>query len=324
MSNLVHVTFFRDHRATFKSEADLSLDDLRDLILRTSAPSKSQLPWLKLARFGESRSTNNCLRHNSNVAAITGVEMDYDAKSTSMESGIAPLEKAKILTLAFTSPSHRDDAPKWRVLCPTSMDLPPAMREVVAARINGACGGIFAKESFVLSQAYYYGSVRKNPQHRATIISGDPIDLRPDLDSAAIMKKERRQRESRTHKNVAVDPELMRLAMNVIPAADDWMTWNRIGMALWSSLEASDEGLEIFDEWSRRSTNYDADAVLERWDSYSRCPPTDLGVGTIIYEANGAWPPWRNKYDDDIEKSIAKSNRESTTTFEDLQRMKGE
>lgn len=47
-------------------------------------------------------------------------------------------------------------------------------------------GGICAPESFALSQAFYFGAVASNPDHRAEIIEGDFIDLRDDLDAGAI------------------------------------------------------------------------------------------------------------------------------------------
>src|SRR5437016_1071721 len=45
-----------------------------------------------------------------------------------------------------------------------------------------------ADESFVLSQAYLYGSVNANPAHRVEVIDGDFIDLRTDLDPGAVGK----------------------------------------------------------------------------------------------------------------------------------------
>jgi hypothetical protein len=50
-----HVTFFENEYARVCKEAMISLRDLRDLILETTAPTKARLPWLKLARFGEAK-----------------------------------------------------------------------------------------------------------------------------------------------------------------------------------------------------------------------------------------------------------------------------
>ena len=77
---------------------------------------------------------------------------------------------------------------RWRILLPTSNNLPPDMRAMLVARVNGLFGGKLAPESFVLSQAYLYGSVNGNPAHRVEVIDGDFIDLRSDLDPGAIGK----------------------------------------------------------------------------------------------------------------------------------------
>jgi len=85
----MNVTFFFDHAASDKSERNLSPNELAELIRSTTAPSKDQLPWLKLARFGEYRKHNGngklgSLRNNKNVSAISGIEGDYEvAKSGS-------------------------------------------------------------------------------------------------------------------------------------------------------------------------------------------------------------------------------------------------
>jgi hypothetical protein len=134
-----------------------NLWDLRDLVLDTSGKAKEALPWLKLAIFGDKRSGAGSLRTNENVTAISGVEMDYDQEEISFEAAFAKLKKAGIQGLVYTSPSYREEAPRWRVICPTSELLPPNERLKLAARLNGIFDGVFGPESFTLSQSYYFG-----------------------------------------------------------------------------------------------------------------------------------------------------------------------
>jgi hypothetical protein len=61
----------------------------------------------------------------------------------------------------------------------------PAQRASMAARGNGVLGGVTAPESFVLSQAYFFGAVGSNPHHRVTLVEGIPIDLHGELDVVA-------------------------------------------------------------------------------------------------------------------------------------------
>ncbi|MFL5255854.1 MAG: hypothetical protein ACJ8AI_23740, partial [Rhodopila sp.] len=93
---------------------------------------------------------------------------------------------AGVAGMLYTSPSHSEDAPRWRILCPVSADRAPDRREPLLARLNGVLGGVLAPESFTLSQSYYFGSVNSNPSHRVELIDGAYLDERNDLDTGAI------------------------------------------------------------------------------------------------------------------------------------------
>jgi hypothetical protein len=118
-AKLFQVTFFSDASAKKLKARDMSLEQLRDLILKTSAAAKADLPWLKLATFGEKRSDKGSLRHNANVLSISGIEGDYDGEVMSFEEAAKILEAERLSALLYTSPSHTEDKPRWRVLCPT-------------------------------------------------------------------------------------------------------------------------------------------------------------------------------------------------------------
>jgi hypothetical protein len=187
----VHVTFFPNQSAQILSTKDMTLEELRDLILGTTAATKFKLPWLKLAKFGNKRSDKNCLRHDENVLAITGVELDYDASVMPFSEAVKIAEKAHLRALLYTTANYKEEAPKWRVLLPTSCDLEPKERKNLVARVNGLFGGIFANESFALSQTYLFGSINSNASHRAVIVEGDFIDLRSDLDAGKLGKSKK-------------------------------------------------------------------------------------------------------------------------------------
>jgi putative DNA primase/helicase len=178
----IAVTLFGDYAATRKREELTTLRHLAGRIASTTAPTKAQLPWLKLARFGEARTDKGSLRHDANLMTITGVEADYDGEEVSFEDAVEIATKADLLCLVYTSPSHRPERPRWRVLCPTSEELTPGERNKLLGRLNGAYSGIFSAESWTLSQSYYFGSVSSNPDHRVELVDGMPIDLLDELD----------------------------------------------------------------------------------------------------------------------------------------------
>jgi hypothetical protein len=182
----IRVTFFANYAATTKREVVLSRAALGERLRITTADDKGSLPWLKCARFGEQRSEHNSLRHNANVIAITGVEADYDGEQMGFDDAVRIVTTAGLCAIIYTSPSHTEAKPRWRVLCFCSREYPPTERARFLARLNGPFGGIFSHESWTLSQSYYFGSVRRNPAHRVVVIEGTCIDLRNDLDAGAI------------------------------------------------------------------------------------------------------------------------------------------
>jgi hypothetical protein len=186
MSASIPVTFFHSKGAFNKSEARYTLPELAERIRTTTAANKDCLSWLKLARFGNRRTKDNCLRHDTNVLAITGIEADYDDGRVTFDEAQGILEKQGVAAILYTSPSHTEDAPRWRVLCPLSAEVGPDRRRHFLGRLNGLFRGIFANESWTLSQSYYYGSVRNNPSHRVELIDGTTIDLHDELDECWI------------------------------------------------------------------------------------------------------------------------------------------
>jgi hypothetical protein len=184
-SHKIRVTFFKNYAATTKTEEELTPEELRDRIISTSAATKAKLPWLKLGKFGTKKTDQKCLRHDANVLGLTGVELDYDDEDVSFDSAVAMLQEMHLFTLIYTSPSHTEAKPRWRILAFLSkLETRNAMRIKYVARINGRMGGIIKKkESFNLSQGFYYGRALDNADanHRAVIIAGDFIDLRDDL-----------------------------------------------------------------------------------------------------------------------------------------------
>jgi hypothetical protein len=290
------VALFSDKYGTTIDPKEMTLSEIRNVVLTTAASAKDKLPLLKLATFGEERSSNNSLRHNANVKAISGTELDYDGEQVSFEGAVATLAKARLLALIYTSPSHSAAKPRWRVVLPTSRDLPPTERERLAARVNGVLGGIMAGESFTLSQAFYYGRVGANADHRAVIVSGDFVDQRDDLDAGASGKNGAAKGGEKHVAGEEMQAPVTEVltAFAVIPNDDlEWPEWNRRAMALYAATDGNDDGFAIFNVWSKKSQKHiDADTEA-RWLELRSSPPTAIGIGSIRHWASEACPGWR-------------------------------
>jgi putative DNA primase/helicase len=187
----LNITVFPDPYAKTSRKVRKSLRDIVGSLKTRSAPSKEALPWLKLAEFGEKRTPKGSLRHNANVIAIDGVEVDYDKEEISVDRAAELFEQAGVAALIYTSPSHRADKPRWRALLPTSGALKPEARYELCGRANSILKGAISGESFTLAQSYYYGKVGSNPDHRVVAVDGRYIDYAdeiPPLDKASAPK----------------------------------------------------------------------------------------------------------------------------------------
>src|SRR5262249_61146385 len=103
------VTLFADKGAKTLATREVTLAELGDLAVNTTADSKDRLPLLKLARVGDRRTEKGSLRHDANVESATGVEMDYDGEVVSFEEALAVIKRARLRALLYTSPSHASD-----------------------------------------------------------------------------------------------------------------------------------------------------------------------------------------------------------------------
>lgn len=80
-------------------------------------------------------------------------------------------------------------------------------------------------------------------------------------------------------------------ALKFVPNPDlSWDDWNRIGMAVYCATEG--KGFIVFDQWSQASGKYNSLETRQRWDHYSKSPPSKIGAGTLYYFAQqNGWVP---------------------------------
>jgi hypothetical protein len=174
------VTIFRDIKARTKTEREFSVGELAELIRATAAAEKHGLPLLKLASFGDKRTEKGSLRFDDNMVRVFGAESDYDGGAMSFEDAVARAREAGVSTILYTSPSHTPEKPRWRGLFPFAGAMLPAGRALMADRANAIFGGVLSRETWALSQAYFFGRVYGR-KFRLEVIEGEPIDVRSDL-----------------------------------------------------------------------------------------------------------------------------------------------
>lgn len=257
-------------------------------------PSKQACPLLKLAVFGDKATAKGSLRHDANVLKITGVEGDYDQGLVTATEAACLLDMAGIKAIIYTTPSHADEHPRWRVLCPLSREYAPSERARFVARLNGALRGILAQESFSLSQSYFYGKVRNAPYLMETV-EGRFLDLLDDLDENAVghvtsgpahrgeIDDFGRQLDIKRANSETIGD--LRSALEALPQdwADSYPLWVRIGLALKNLAKSAvaDEALELWHEFSKRSDKYQANYCQLTWDSFAPRSVSYAGIFAI-------------------------------------------
>jgi KaiC/GvpD/RAD55 family RecA-like ATPase len=298
-------TRFPDALAQEKREPRMSLRSWAERIPERVAASKAALPLVKLGTFGDDRTRKGSLRHNANMIAIEGVEGDYDGEERSIAWAVAKLDDAGIAAVVYASPSHRPDAPRWRVLCPTSDTLDPAERERLMARVNGVLDGQLGGESFTRSQTYYFGRIEGKPAPRVELVDGMAIDLADHLDAGALDKRGKPygRREIAANDDPgperAPDLERIRKALDVLPASalEHYPDWLEIGQALHHEFGGDPEGMELWDAASRWCDSYDADELERKWDSFGSYSGKPVTIGTL-YRLAKKHAPKRKVYGD--------------------------
>ena len=148
---------FPQHLRSGERDYQFALPEIADLIRETRAREKKKLPYGKLATFGSHRSKGGSLRNNANMISIDGIEADYDAGKMSVDEACRKLREAGLAALLWTTPSHTPEAPRYRILCSTSKELPVSERKALVARLNGVLGGVLDGASFTDSQAMSFG-----------------------------------------------------------------------------------------------------------------------------------------------------------------------
>lgn len=298
------ITIFKDARAQDKTDTTRSLRELARLIPKRRAERKAELRLLKLASFGERRTAKGAIRNNANLLTLEGVEGDYDGELLSVAHAAKRLQEADIAALIYTSPSHRPDAPRWRVLCPTSRPLPPSKRDNLMARVMGALDGELSPESFSLSQSYYYGYARRirdkgtkewrdGEPVTTALVEGRAIDLADDLDADALDKNGNPWSTETVELDDGDDdfeldrePDVERIedALESIPAErwdENYHEWLAIGQALHHEFGGGAEGLALWDKTSQRCSTYDTNELASTWNSFGSYSGRPVTIGTL-------------------------------------------
>lgn len=325
----LRVTRFLDRTAKTKIDGRVSLRELSRRIGEHVAEIKADLPWIKLAPFGNNATEKGSLRHNVNMLAISGVEGDYDDGDVTPSEAAERLRGAGVAAWIYTSPSHTVERPRWRVLAPLSREMPVSARRELCGRLNAALGGILTTESFTDSQSYYFGRLTDSDDFESMVVEGEPLDaltLPPSYPAgvsdhtAEYDELELMAKQFAAERSFAEDLESGRLekalaAIAENPSDDGYRgDWATVVQALCHASGGSKQGYEIWTDWVRKSPRAARKDVGERlalrqargdWNRYTRRGdhgnPVTLGS---LYDLSGKAQAAHLAEEDDLEVDL--------------------
>jgi len=292
------ITKFPDLSGSQAETIDLPAGGLAQWLLSLPEyPSKAACPLVSFNVYGDQRTDKGSLRHNPNITAATGVQLDYDAGAMTPAQAAELLQRAGVEAVVVTTPSHGVKGHRWRVFAPLSAPASIEARHILAQRLNGVLGGVVASESFTASQAYYVGRVA-GVRYEVHESHGLPVDTPGMLDGVTPIGPAPTGGRTAPGDEFALIPkradsiDQIRAALSLIPNdAPDWHAWSRVGMAVFVASAGDLDGLDAWREWSDRCpvAGNGHDTVDARWDHWLHSsPPDSIGIGSLVREAGGA------------------------------------
>lgn len=175
------ITRFQDVHGFEKKTLTLSTRDLADEIEHWTAPEKARLPLIVGGEFGNERSEKGSLRHAANRRNVTAIVVDYDDEVISVDEAGRRVKEAGVAAFLYTSPSHTEDAPRWRAVFPLSRPVSTSELGQLTDRANGLFDGRLSGETWNTAQSYFAGQVEGCRPMRRALVDGRALDLADDL-----------------------------------------------------------------------------------------------------------------------------------------------
>jgi hypothetical protein len=178
-NNFLSFTIFSDLQGKTLNEYQWSWEEFCQKVESPRIyPSKAHMPLIKMATFGEIKTSSNSLRNDDNVLEVYGVECDYDGGIITIDQAADALKKRGVRAVLYSTPTSSPEKPKWRVMAPFSKPLEPEERYQFVGLINAVFDGLLDNASFTLSQGFYIG--RTDSPYDVRVVDGETIDLKID------------------------------------------------------------------------------------------------------------------------------------------------
>lgn len=195
---------------------------------------------------------------------ICGQHLGVDFDTFGVDTALADSFVAKYAAIVYATPSSTPEAPRCRAVFLLDAPIKQASNYVRAAKALLFIFGGRADKQCKDAARFFYGSLGSMPIVRPLELPLSVVKQNIALAEAAQAKPAPAPSNYTPHTSDAQDAQ--RLLDRVSPArADDYATWLEVGMAL-STL--GNDGLSLWDSWSRRSTKYVPGECAAKWRSF--------------------------------------------------------
>lgn len=153
-----------------------------------------------------------------------------------------------------------------------------ASSQALSGKLDDYPGIDFKSSGFVVGA----GSNHKSG-NKYNVLIGSPFDIAPAPDGLLTLLTRPRTVSLSSDIDMELD-EYVDILKYIDPSCD-YVTWNSIGMAIHQATGGSQEGLKIYDKWSKKSSKYKKNEPSQKWHSYSKDTENPITAATLIFIA---------------------------------------
>jgi KaiC/GvpD/RAD55 family RecA-like ATPase len=297
---------------------EMTLDQLTEFLAPLEPPRVTREERRLKELFSMNIYKPDTTRGKENVEAMTGAVFDFDNKEefVPIETVIQRLTEKKIAYFWYTTHSHKESRPKWRLIIPFATPLSvaewPSFYQYCVILL-GSPPGIDHGACKDVARMWYppYGNEGHpyTAESHTSLFLMEPLDIQLHLtpEEQAHFKAREEERKKATSTPLAPSPVsqsksnfTLRQAWQALGCldeeCDDYHQWLNVGRALHHQFNGHKTAFNIWNAWSGQSGKYiNTQDLVTHWISFAD-KEKSVSIGTLIHMAKEkGYDPLREK-----------------------------
>ena len=305
MTDSVCLNFFEGVQGVEPMPREMTLDQLAEFLTPIDPPRVTREERKLKQLFSMNIYKEGTTRKTENVEFMTGVVFDFDNKNDYVSIGtvLKHLKDKRIAYAWYTTHSHTESRPKWRLIIPFASPLPVSEWLSVYQQcvlMIGNPPGIDHAACKDVAHMWFppYRNVDQpysaDSDLEASFIEPLDIELYLTPEEQAQYKALTQERPQAAtvlpfpdNRSVQVKSAFtIGQAMSAVGfirvESADYEQWLNIGMALHHQFSGSEIAFKVWDLWSSQSPHYNKEGLLKKWQSFADNKEKSVGIGTLI------------------------------------------